>query len=33
LQGFLLGQPLPADQFMADIQRAQPPVTGKPTEA
>ena len=33
LQGFLLGQPLPADQFMADIQRAQPPVTGKPTAA
>ncbi len=33
LQGFLLGQPLPADQFMADIQRAQPPVMGKPTAA
>ena len=33
LQGFLLGQPLPAEQFMVDIQRAEHPVSNKPTPA
>ncbi|MEB0208259.1 putative bifunctional diguanylate cyclase/phosphodiesterase [Pseudomonas sp. CCC3.1] len=33
LQGFLLGQPLPAEQFMVDIHRAEQPVSGKPTPA
>ena len=33
LQGFLLGQPLPADQFMVDIHRAKHPVCDKPTRA
>ncbi len=33
LQGFLLGQPLPAEQFMVDIQRAEHPVCSKSTPA
>ncbi|MCU1729705.1 EAL domain-containing protein [Pseudomonas sp. 7P_10.2_Bac1] len=33
LQGFLLGQPLPAEQFMMDIHRAEHPVSDKPTPA
>ena len=33
LQGFLLGQPLPAEQFMVDIHRAEQPVAGNPASA
>jgi diguanylate cyclase len=33
LQGFLLGQPLPAEQFMVDILRAEQPVAGNPASA
>lgn len=33
LQGFLLGQPLPAEQFMVDIHRAEQPVAGNPALA
>ena len=33
LQGFLLGQPLPAEQFMVDIHRAEQPVADNPASA
>ncbi|WP_314914474.1 EAL domain-containing protein [Pseudomonas helleri] len=33
LQGFLLGQPLPAEQFMVDIHRAEQPFAGNPASA
>lgn len=33
LQGFLLGQPLPAEQFMVDIHHAEQPVAGNPASA
>ena len=33
LQGFLLGQPLPAEQLMVDIHRAEQPVAGNPASA